>query len=128
MRSRRDRDEERRRNVEQLVQPGNGAVLSRRGGQPISLLGLWSAARQRSGGDADAEQLARAEFSRLAADGGGRRERLRGTGSSECRRDLRRVGGAAGFWRGRSAVDAADADASRRVPADVDTAAGFFSV
>src|SRR5690242_1688113 len=106
MRSRRDRDEEWRRDLEQLVQPGNGAVLSRRGGQSISLLGLWSTARQRSRSDADAKQLARAEFSRLAADGGGRRERLRGAGSCECGRDLWRIGGAAGIWRGRSAIDA----------------------
>ena len=44
MRSRRDRDAERRGDVEFLVQPGDRAVLSRGDGQSISVLGVWSAA------------------------------------------------------------------------------------
>src|SRR6185437_481502 len=76
MRSGRDRDAEWRGDMELLVQPADRAVLSRSDGQPISILGLRSAAGQRRGGDSEPEQLAGAEFYGLAANGSGRRERL----------------------------------------------------
>src|SRR5580765_2034040 len=110
MRSGRDRDAEWRGDMEVLVQPADRTVLSRSDGQPISILGLRSAAGQRRGGDSEPEQLAGAEFYGLAANGSGRRERLHRARSSTSGNYLRRNGGAAGFTQRAGTANAADTD------------------
>src|SRR5208282_6438874 len=126
MRSRGDRDSQRRRDVEFLVQPADGTILSRSDRQSISLLGVWGAAGQRSRGNTEPQQFAGAECSRLAAYASGRRKRLCRARPGEFRNYLWRICRAAGFSQRGSPADTADADVSRRLSPDVDFAAGFF--
>ena len=65
----RDPQRELRPHLEFLVQPADGAVLSRHHRQPVSLLGLWRAAGKRIGGHRQPRQRRRHHLSRMAPRG-----------------------------------------------------------
>ena len=65
---------QRQQDLEQLVQPADRPILSPRGGQSLSLLGLLRAAGQRHRRDRQPQRLWRAQHARLAS---GRRRRAR---------------------------------------------------
>ena len=109
-----------------MVQPANRAVLSRNNGQPVSLLGVWSAAGQQCRGNTKPQPVPLAEFSRLAANRCWRRKRLHRAGPAESWRGVRRVCGAPGFKRRTAPADAANAGTCGRVPAHLDAAACIF--
>ena len=83
------RDPERRRLLEQLVQPADGPVLSPRGRPPIPLLDLQRAAGHRHGRHREPQRLRPAHLPRLAS-GRRRRARRRHPRSGESRHRLRR--------------------------------------
>ncbi len=83
------RDPERRRLVEQLVQPADGTVLSPRRRPPLPLLDLQRSAGQRHGGHRQPQRLRPAHLPRLAS-GRRRRARRRHPRSGESRHRLRR--------------------------------------
>ncbi len=88
-RSRRDDQRRHRRDVELLVQPADRAVLSRGGGQRISLSHLRSAAGQRHRWHHESRQL-RCDHTERLGNRWRRRERLHRSGSRRPERRVRR--------------------------------------
>src|SRR5229473_3139248 len=126
LRSGRGHQRERRRDVEQLVQSANGAVLSRHHRQSFSVLGLRRAAGKRLRCHAEPQRLWRNYISRLASHRHFR-IRLRRRRPARSEHSLWRLAHAheTGYRRIRQSY--AGGDSPRRVSLYAHAAGGFFA-